>query len=410
MLQGTEDAGAPRLRFDGFLLVDYQNCGGGDLPAGPFAGQSMLAGVVSPKLSSSAQSNMRKLLLGVRGALNDEIAYSVKTVSGNNAVTRIDDGNRIRVVESSLTFNYIPGARLRVGLFKAPGSEESLSFLPPRYYINFSAMTNMLMRERFFAADGSDLHDDNAPIFTGCCRDIGLMLFDSFMLRKWEISYAAMLANGHGLRVRDENDNPDAYLYFSTEYLFGAGKKIHRQGWKLFGWYQEGQRTLEVGLSHDKKTFQRCRYGVGTALLWRNFRLASEMTKADGMIFSGTDAGSVPGSVSNISNNGQLVSSYNVRPEDQALGWYIDCGYQLLAKLWLSARYDRLNLNTETTHKRKFETVTLGALYQLNRHIRLKINYEFRHGCAPRQQSTSVENLILAALPDRFSAQLIYMF
>ena len=125
------------------------------------------------------------------------------------------------------------------------------------------------------------------------------------------------------------------------------------------------------------------------------------------MIFFGTDAGSIQGSVS---NNGQLVSSYNIRPEDQALGWYIDCGYQLLPKFWLSARYDRLDLNTETALERELETVTLGVLYQFSRHIRGKLNYEFRHGCVPREQVTSVANQILADLPDRFSAQLLYMF
>lgn len=407
MLQGTEDVGASKLRFGGFALMDYQNFGGGDLPAGPFKGQPLLAGRVGPNLQSSAETNLRKLQLGICGALTDDIAYSVKTISGNNVVTGIDDGNRIRVVESSLTFNYIPGARLRVGLFKAPGAEESLGFLPPCFYINLTNMTNMLMRERFFKADGSDPSDDNSPTFIGCCRDIGLMFFDAFRVAQWELSYAAMLANGHGMRLHDDNDNPDAYLYLSAEYLFNAGKMIHRQGWKLFGWYQDGQRSLEVGLPHDEKEFRRCRYGVGTSLLWRDFRFTCEMTKADGMIFSGTDAGSIPGSVS---NNGQLVSSYNVCPEDQALGWYIDCGYQLLPKFWLSARYDRLDLNTETALEREFETVTLGVLYQFNRHIRGKLNYEFRHGCAPYEQTTSVANQILADLPDRFSAQLLYMF
>lgn len=407
MLQGVESKGAPSFRFGGFALFDYQNSGGGDLPAGPFKGQPMALGLVSPDMNSSAESNLRKLRLGVRGALSDQFSYSLKTISGNNSVTGVAEGNRLRIVESSVTINSIPHARIRVGLFKTPGAEESLGFVPPCYYINLTGMSNMLMQERFFAADGQDPTEENNPIIAGCCRDIGVMVFDAVQLEQWELSYAAMLANGYGLRLNDNNSNPEGYLYLSAEYLFGAGKKVHREGWKFFGWYQEGQRTIEVGVNHEEHDFHRSRFGGGTALLWRKVRFGAEIIKADGMIFSGTDFNAPAGTVS---VDGLNVSSYNIRPEDQALGWYVDCGYKVLPKLWLNARYDRLDLNTETIAEKEFETVTVGLLWQVSRHINAKVNYEFRHGCAPQQDSLSAVNKILDDIPDRFSAQLLYLF
>jgi len=407
MLQGVENENAPKFRFGGFALFDYQNSGGGDSPAGPFAGQPMAAGVVSPDMNSSAESNLRKLQLAVRGALSEDFSYCVKTISGNNSVTGVDEGNRLRLVESSVTINKIPHARIRIGLFKAPGAEESLGFVPPCDYVNFSGMTNMLMQERFFEADGQDPTEENNPLIAGCCRDIGVMVFDAFQLSNWELSYAAMLANGYGMRLNDNNSNPEGYAYLSAEYQFGAGKKIHREGWKFFTWCQEGQRTLDVGLMHEKQHFRRARYGGGTALLWKKLRFNSEMIKADGMIFSGTDFNAPAGTVS---NNGLSVSSYNIRPEDQGLGWYVDLGYKVFPKLWLNARFDRLNLNTESMAKKEFETLTIGVLYQFSRHIRAKLNYEFRHACAPKQDTNSAVNQILDDLPDRFSAQLLYLF
>jgi hypothetical protein len=407
ILQGVEAPNAPKVRFGGFLLLDYQNSAGGDLPAGFFQGQPMISGQVAPNFRSSTEFNLRKLQLGLRGALTDNVNYCIRTISGNNSATHIDESNRIRLVEASITLNYLRGARMRLGLFKTPGTEESMGFIPPCQYINLTRTTETLMQERFFSADGADPLLANEPGPASCCRDIGAMVFDAFDFEDWELSYAAMLGNGHGIQLQDKNSNPDIYLYLSAEWLHGGGKDVDRQGWKFFGWYQEGQRVLEVGLTHKEKKFHRSRYGIGTNLLWDNFRLVGELVKADGMIFVGTDAGSIPGS---LSNNGQLISSYNVAPEDQALGWYVDLGYQLVPNLWLNGRYDRLNLGTETTDEKIFTTWTLGTIYRFSPQFHGKINYEWRYARAPRQDSASTMNQILANLDPRFALQLIYLF
>jgi len=240
MLQGTEAPGAEHLRFGGFATIVYQNNGGGKIPAGFYAGQPNVSGVVSPNMRSSAETNLNKLQLCARGAIDDDLSYSMRVLGGNNSATSIDSGNRLRLIETSMTFNHLPGVRARIGLFKTPGAEESAGFVAPVDYINLTTMTKMLQQEKFVESDGSDPVDDNSPAKAGCCRDFGLMLFNAFQVQKWELSYAVMLGNGHGLSIEDKNDNPEGYLYCSVEYFFGRGQGKQRQGWKFFAWGQEG--------------------------------------------------------------------------------------------------------------------------------------------------------------------------
>jgi len=46
------------------------------------------------------------------------------------------------------------------------------------------------------------------------------------------------------------------------ELIFG-GKGASRDGLKLTGWYQDGERELRVGAEQKTETFDRKRYGLG---------------------------------------------------------------------------------------------------------------------------------------------------
>ncbi|MBN2645441.1 MAG: hypothetical protein JXR59_08215, partial [Desulfuromonadaceae bacterium] len=347
------------------------------------------------------------LRLGIRGALSDSWCYSIKTVSGNNTATFIDSDNRIRLIETSLTWHGPSFPHVRFGLFRPPAGEEAIGMIPPCHYINPTNMSNLLVQERFFESDGSDPRDENQPVLCSCCRDIGVMVFDEYLWQRWEFSYALMLANGHGLSLNDNNDNPDFYGFIGVERLFNDARGIKRQGWKLFAWWQEGQRTLKVGVDHASRHFRRCRYGVGTTLHWKRWRFESEVVKADGMIPMGTDGSAVPGSVS---NNGLLVAGYNLYPEEQALGWYADIGFSLTSKLALNCRYDRIDLSTESDLKRELSSWTLGLQYFLRSNVQVKMTYEFRHGEAPHEANASAGSQILDELTDVYAVQLVCRF
>lgn len=126
------------------------------------------------------------------------------------------------------------------------------------------------------------------------------------------------------------------------------------------------------------------------------------------MIFKGTNGGVVPGI---LSNNGKLVASFNVLPDDAADGWYLDGGYTLFDKWELRARYDRLNRGTDSKDiERRFETFTLGVTYRHNRQVRVLADYAFRAIDAPGLSSGDTPNQILSEVDDIFCVKVWVRF
>ncbi len=412
MIHGTEKPEAAKARPFGFVWLDYQYTGGDCLPANtPFEGQEAMFNTIPPDLKHNSEFRLHRLRLGIRGWLfkKFKINYMLNTLAGDNGLTRVDEGNRIRLTHASLTFNAIPHARMRAGMFRHPGAEEGFQFLPPRYYINFSKVTCQMVMENFFDSDGSNPQDANEPDAPASgFADIGLMVFDAFMTETWEHSYAIMIGNGRGVQFNDNNHHKELYLYWASEWIFsGEGRK--RQGLKLFAWKQDGERNLRVGPSQYKKDFDRIRYGIGLSFFKKPFRAGFEYIKADGMIFNGTDGSAVPGSVN---NSGTAISSYNVLPEDKAHGWYIDLGYLIRPGWWMDVRYDRLDRATDTSaFERVFKTWTLGThCWLIKDRIRLMLNYECRSGKAPGFPSNADPNRVLSKMDDRISLNFVFKF
>lgn len=411
-IQGTEPAGASeRANVWGFVQPEYQSTDGTKLKAGPFAGKPAQFNVIAPDLKSDSTFYLHRARIGVRGTgfpLDSKVNYFLLLEAGDNGITNYGSGS-VRLTDASVTLNYLKGARIRVGQFKYPGSEEGLMAIHVFDYINFTNVTNMIMLERFFDSDGSVASvGTNAPNGSvGAFRDVGVQVFDWFKTGDWEHSYAAMIGNGNGIDRGDDNSDKDIYLYWASELIFG-GDGPRREGLKLYGWHQKGKRTLATGASQTVGDFDRTRWGLGTTLRKGKYRAGAEYIKADGMIFNGSDAGAVPGT---LNNAGTAVSSWNILPDDEADGWYVDGGYKVLPNLELDLRYDTLNRATKTAaDERKFTTWTAGAQYSFNKKTRLIFNYEFRDAEAPRLAGNAVANRILDGIDDRISVQLLAIF
>jgi hypothetical protein len=214
-----------------------------------------------------------------------------------------------------------------------------------------------------------------------------------------------MAGTGSGLAIYNGSGSgrPDWYLYWSSELVFG-GKGPFRDGLKLTGWYQNGERELRVGQSQEKESFDRKRYGLGATFRRGPWRAAGEWIKGDGMIFNGTDQVAVPGSVS---NDGKKIASFNVLPDNEADGWYLDGGYTLFDKWELRARYDRLNRGTDSSvTERRFQTLTLGATYRHNKHLRILADYQFRDVEAPGLAGSALPNQLLNDVDDLLAVRL----
>lgn len=446
MLQGTEPAGAAaRAKVWGFIQPEYQSTSGTELKAGPWAGQNAIFNQMRPNLTTNKGFNNLRARVGVRGTgmpLDSDVNYFILAEFGNNGITAPAGGTgSVKVTDASVTLNQIDGARIRIGLFKTPGSEEGLQAIHVFDYINFTGVTNGLLLERFFNGNGSgtfvkpvpgagtaansgDANKPNGPV--GAFRDQGIQVFDTFKVKDWEHSYAVMIGNGNGLTRSDNDDNMDTYLYWSSEQVYG-GKGPRRQGWKIFAWNQDGKRTLTTEGAGE---YDRTRSGFGTTFKKGKQRVAFEYITADGMIFNGTDGGAVAGSVGAapagkfVGNAGDctippaaptgtcaVTASFNVETKGEADGYYLHYGYALTNELELDVRYDVYNRMTDVAAKeRKFDTMTVGAQYFFNKKSRIIVNYEMRNAEAPNLASTHNANKILDGMDDRFSAQLLVIF
>lgn len=410
MLQGTEPAKAPAVRAFGFIAIDAQGTNGHALPAGPWQGQALAMNQLPPRLNEHQDLRISHARLGVRGRLLDgNINYWISPMAGENPISSNGTPN-LKLTDISLTLNWIPHARLRLGQFFSPGSEEGITQVLLRHYINPSMVGSQIVNELPFETDGTPRDQANRPSGPASgWRQSGLQLFDAFRTGDWEHTYALMASTGSGLAIYNGlgTGRPDWHLYWSSELVFG-GSGLGREGWKLFGWSQSGERELRVGQTQTARTFTRNRYGLGSTFERGSWRAGAEWIGADGMIPNGTDGSAVPGAVS---NDGRWIASYNVLPEARAEGWYLDVGYRLLEQLELRARYDRLDRGVDRVlDERRFETVTLGLTYRFNPHLKILADYQFRSIEAPLLADTAVPNQILDAVDDLVAVRLFASF
>jgi hypothetical protein len=432
MLQGTEPSSASgRAKVWGFLQPTYTSMKGSEVAAGAWAGQTAQFNVQAPHLSTNKGFDIRRARVGVRGQgfpLDPKVNYFFLAEFGSNGITWPNGGDgQARLDHASVTLNHIPGARIRVGLFKVPMSEEMLQAIHVFDYINFTNFGFQELLERFLSADGGDSYVKpgdfargapnvpNAPI--GAVRDQGIQVFDTFKTGGWDTSYAFMMGNGNGINRADNNDQLDKYFYVSTEKVY-AGKGPRVQSLKLFAWSLTGEREFTTNscvagtpatCTATAGTFDRKRSGIGATFRKGPYRAAAEIRRADGMIFAGTDGGAKAGQTSNGAS--AVVSSFNMSPNEKADDFYVHFGYALNHNLELDIRHDVMNRETETSaNERKFTTTTLGAQWFFNLKNRLAINYEIRSAEAPNLPSTHNANKILDEMDNRLSLQITSIF
>lgn len=399
MLQGTEavDA-APRTKVFGFLQPTYQK-DYSNISSAPRPEPTR----IGPNLENQEQFQLMRARLGVRGTampIDSKVNYFMMAEFGHNGAT--DGGlygerTPVRLMDASVTFNHIPGARVRAGLFKTPGSEEILQGIVNFNYINLTWAGNQLLMERFAkgincgaaagtCGDGTlQLSEFQGWDSTfGAGRDTGVQVFDSFNSGEWEHTYAVMVGNGNGLEPGratfgdggSGGAKMDTYLYWASERVFG-GKGPRREGWKSYIWTQTGERDFDAtdDASVNPTTHDRTRSGVGTYYRRGDWRLAAEYVQAKGMIFQGPEKPWF-----GIQTNGSTIDAANLDLDGKADGWQVDVGYYVPGTKWeLDARYDVLHRSSDHNNiSADFSTLTAGVQYHLNKKARITVNYEMR--------------------------------
>ncbi|MFA6970460.1 MAG: porin [Gallionella sp.] len=366
-LQGNEAPNAPSFRVFGFVQPTYSH-----IDARPVTGLQGAAAVHNgkysalnlnwPNLVNPQQLQVLRASLGARGKFTDKINYFVALDAGRNGTTYYKD---VVLTDASLTFNFIPGARVRAGLFKLPTSEEALLAVNTSYpYVyNSNAVLYLLVGLPVLSSGtvnaGGTSNANLSSGFSGC-RDWGMQVYDWFNQGQWEYSYAAMLSNGAAIdQPFDSDSRKDLTLRLQTSYLLG-GQGPNREDVSAFVWRQQGARLF--GTQH----YALVREGVGLKYLQGNYRASAEYLRADGMVVGGQAPPFV----------GQ---PFAVGVNEKAGGWYMEGGWRMLPQWEADLRYDYLDFMTQTlANEREFATTTLGIQYFINPAARVLFNYEWR--------------------------------
>ena len=433
MLQGTEahDA-APRAKAWGFIQAKYQS----DASSANTTGGYVPPKLVGPDLVSQKSFAINRARFGLRGQgmpLDGNVNYFLLAEFGNNGITQ-SGANFAKLTDASVTLNHLPGARVRLGLFKTPGSEEIYQGIITFNYINMTNFANQQLIER----SPNDTYTANVgpqtlPVGTSlntftkgvsAARDTGIQIFDSFRNGQWEHSYSVMLGNGNGLNQADNDGKQDTYLYWSSERITG-GKKAFRKGTKIYAWSQSGTRLLDntacaiptacVAGDHDPKEFDRKRSGFGVTYLGNRFRANFEYANAEGMVWVGPHAPTFDMNPAAAAVPGDGTSG-------KASAWQVDVGYFVPNSKWeVDARYDVYNrLEGDTTFpggpnvgkgfETKWTTLTLGAQYHFNKKTRLTINHAMRTVNAPDWAAGTGPNAELDGVGDVTALQITHIF
>lgn len=430
MLQGTENPKAPDHRIFAFIQPAYTKNLADPMTGltGPLAGNNgkvVAQNLVPPKLEDKDAFHVKRARFGVRGKLGDKFNYFVLGEVAPNNMTYDPFGDRARAValdHFSITANHIPGARLRAGLFKNPGSEESYQGIVIFDYIDFTDFTARENLERFVTGVRGPAASAQGNVGTpvteaygfSAARDWGVQVFDTFKRDKWNLSYAVKVGRGEAISTTDDNEfNPELYLYGSAEYNLPGGRGPRKNGVKLYAWRQQGKR--DFASDPTGKDYKRVRQGIGFKAVGKLFgsnykhRISGELMQASGVIFL-APGGNVPG--------GPLQLALD--DDNKALGWYLDYGFHLNKHWQFDVRYDKDKLlyktssNVHPGNEREITGLTLGVNYHFNPKLRLTVNYTHREAEAPvaypNAALTKDVRTTVANLDDRVAVQLTWIY
>lgn len=265
---------------------------------------------------------VRRARPGLRGSVpgtNRHVGYLVLGELGTSGIARKGPA----LVDATLTFSYLPGARVRVGQMKLPTLDEgeesnpvAAEWITPSLVASQVVTENVVEKGAFVGG-------------TSGYRDIGVKVFDGWQWGHAAVSYEAMVGNGRPNTL--ESDGPKDLAARSTfAWVFsGARSDPHRQELALFAWAQRGERTVEGART------QRLRSGAGLHFEREPFRFRAEVVRGAGAIFLGPDA-SLPGKPLQVAVHGE------------ALGGYAQARFRILSPWLAGVRAEVLHLDTGT--------------------------------------------------------------
>lgn len=425
-LRNTERSGAGAVKFWGFIQPQFVHIEAQPLkdvtaPAtlSAYNSQNALFNLVAPDVKKTDQFQILRARPGLRGVVpqtDGKINYFLLAEAGNNGLTL---EKKAVITDATVTLNYIPGARIRIGLGGLPFGEEAFQGIQALNYINFTNATDLLLNERFVKpyttsrptspALGVAMANSKMVGAVSAFQDVGVEIFDWFTKERMEYSYALMLGKGNGINVSGNEGYGELGGRLQAAYVLGGGG-AKREDIMAYIWRQGGKREFG-GNSYD-----RLREGVGFKYQIDPWRVSAEYIRAQGMIFVGPTP-----PYNDVGGNAfEPVTLMALGRENRADGFYADIGYKITPKLELDLRYDELNrLTNSSFDERKLSTWTIGCQYFFHPKLKLTLDYEIRKigvtnpsAAATAAQELQLKNagIIGDTIGSRTTAQFTYIF
>ena len=468
MLQGVEGKKAPDHRLFAFVQPAYSGNPGAEklkglvnpatgtaFPDGNGNGQYAVPNTVTPDFDETAEVYLRRARLGMRGRFSGPLKNSFTTKINYFGLLALDDGlfnqnqfdsdrRPVSLDHASLTFNHIPGARIRVGLFKNPVSEEIFQAINTIDWIEFTTFGATAVLETFYSGNanavgnggavnsGAGTTERSAYGFSAG-RDWGVQVFDSFKVanKSWDLSYAVKVGRGEDVhRGSDSDNNEELYLYASAEQNLKGGRGPRKNGIKYYAWRQSGERSFYTDATN--KEYDRTRYGIGVKGLGKFFgskykhRFGAELAYAKGMIFAGPAGGAARGD--QTTGLGAVAFAADDDNKSRALqleyGFYLNKNWQFDIRWAKEQRLYETSADINAGSERELTETTLGVTYHFTKKARMTFNYGFRDVKAPNNYDTStgignttvlgrIDNnvdIATGSISDRIGLQLTYIF
>ncbi|MDF1880548.1 hypothetical protein JHD50_04395 [Sulfurimonas sp. MAG313] len=425
----------------GFIQTNYKSDGGtvavsnqrlnpAGVPVGPPGGRTLTPFVkLNPDLKDTSGFNVFRARIALRGMAdnNNLINYFFMTEFANNAINNLVGHRNVATYfsDASITLKHIPYAKLRVGMFKTPGSEEGLQAVFVSPYIEFTSMSNQQLLERKVlnvkkarpweqGGRSATLNYISTSIDEpiGAFRDTGAQIFDTIdVADDLSLTYAYMYGNGNGISMKSSDARATHYGYLALENHFTHNRGYYHQSFKMFTWIQDGKRPLDVArtdattgaVTTTTEDFKRLRYGVGMTYYRKGLRFEAEYMAAQGMIFNGAK------DVNTDSVGEDWQFAYAVGNENKADGGYVNLQYEIMPKKFeFFVRYDVMDrLSNDKVLRRKFKTTTLGCSYRFRGATRLDFNYLIKDIKAP---GNAAARKVLENVGNRFAVQFTAAF
>lgn len=272
--------------------------------------------------------DIRRVRLDFKGEVTERFEYRFQ---GDFA------GSQVKLLDAAIGYKFNPYAKLTVGQFKIPFSQENLVSSPKLETINRSQVVEALV------ARGSDVIGNQNG------RDIGAQVSGSVWQKQdtYLLDYAFGIFNGAGINTSDTNEQKDF-----------VGRLVFRplNGWTVGGSYYAGRATLS---SAPARKDDRDRIGA-------EFAYVKEPISLKGEYIKGNDR--------------------NVKKD----GWYLQAGYFFIPKKFQGVfKFDYYDPNTEIDQNTT-NVYTLGGNLYFNKWAFLQLNYELKD-----ERAKEIDNNVL---------------